>query len=105
MVSFDLHLSIAVHIRATKPSVTVSPNIINVNVGKRVEIRCMPSGIPSPEFIWVKLRENTQSQVLSSKRLLVLEDVRLTDEGTYACRAWNKVGIAQDMVQVITAGE
>ena len=90
---------------SSKPVVRVHPTVLNAIRGDRVTIDCAPLGIPTPEFAWMKLRKNARSILLSKRKLLVIEDVELKDEGTYACRAWNRFGNAEAYTRLSISSE
>eukprot|EP00794_Sanderia_malayensis_P015275 gene15275-16851_t len=101
-ISYD-SVIVSVTNQTEKPAVVVSPTIVKAIVGQRVEIKCEQFGVPSPEFIWVKLRRNAKSLVVSSDAIFVIDDMRMSDAGSYACRAWNRLGIAQANAEIIVS--
>ena len=90
---------------SSKPAVKVSPKVVNAVRGDRVAIECSPLGVPTPEFAWMKLRENARSILLSKRNILIIEDVQLSDEGTYACRAWNRFGTVEAYTKLTVSSE
>ena len=88
-----------------KPSVTVQPNILNAVRGDRVLINCNPMGIPTPEFAWMRLRQDAPSIPVSKRNTLTIEDVQISDAGRYACRSWNTFGIAEAQTELIVSSK
>ena len=91
--------------KSSKPAVKVSPKVVNAVRGDRIAIECSPLGVPTPEFAWMKLRDNARSILLSKRNILIIEDVQLDDEGTYACRAWNRFGNVEAYTKVAVSSE
>ena len=69
-----------------------------------MSIICEPTGIPTPEFAWMKLRKGARSIAMSQKKVFVIEDVQISDEGMYACRAWNRFGVAEARTRLNVSG-
>ena len=90
---------------SSKPAVMVHPKALNAVRGGSVELDCTPLGVPTPESAWVKLRRNARSILLSKRKRLTLEDIQLNDEGTYACRAWNRFGNAEAYTKLTVSSE
>ena len=99
-----IYFQILVSSQTAKPSVTLHSSVVRSIVGDHVSIICEPSGIPTPEFAWMKLRKGARSIAMSQKKAFVIEDVQISDEGIYACRAWNRFGGAEARSRLNVSG-
>lgn len=72
---------------------TVQPQEVSESEGGTARFQCGREGTPKPVITWEKnnepLPESERFVVLSSAGVLLIEDVRLADAGTYRCRAVN----------------
>uniref|UniRef100_A0A3Q3WEU9 Ig-like domain-containing protein n=1 Tax=Mola mola TaxID=94237 RepID=A0A3Q3WEU9_MOLML len=89
-----------------KVSVKVGPNIpkihlksqslVTVKLGESAKLSCQATGEPSPKITWISPKNDMIS--MSSDKFQILEDgmlvnnVKLADEGKYACVAQNSAG-------------
>ncbi|XP_041479561.1 basement membrane-specific heparan sulfate proteoglycan core protein-like [Lytechinus variegatus] len=99
-------------IACSEPLVVLAPvEIIQVQIGERVEIICEAQGVPTPIISWrlnwgpVPERAIITSQ--NGRGSLVLENVRESDQGAYSCEAMNNQGyiLAQpDAIVTIISG-
>ncbi|CAH3043317.1 unnamed protein product [Pocillopora meandrina] len=75
---------------------------IVVNETGTASFQCEVEGNPQPKVTW--LRDN--SSLLANKRVvstaggLVINDVTLTDDGTYTCEARNILGVMTSLVRL-----
>lgn len=85
---------------------------IDAVLNKTVQLECSVHGTPTPEINWYhedqKIFSGLQSQgnifeILNNNTLLKISNIRLKQEGRYACIAINKVGKAEAniFVQII----
>jgi netrin receptor unc-5 len=82
-------------------------------IGKSVEIRCLPpTGEPKPTISWLKNNEKMNLNLdetrilISNEGSLLINDVRLVDNGNYTCVAENIAGRRMsDMAQLIVEGK
>uniref|UniRef100_A0A3Q2CT39 Hemicentin-1 n=1 Tax=Cyprinodon variegatus TaxID=28743 RepID=A0A3Q2CT39_CYPVA len=89
-VTLSIELSVLV-----PPKIHPGPKVIKVQVGHKVELGCMVSGVPEPTLSWTK---NNKSYPVSRDGSLTLSDIKCEDEGIYTCTATNTAG--QDQAQV-----
>ena len=89
-----------------KVSVKVGPNtpkihlksqsLVTVKLGESAKLSCQATGEPSPKITWISPKNDMIS--MSSDKFQILEDgmlvnnVKLADEGKYACVAQNSAG-------------
>ena len=88
---------------------TVNPERVDVNLGERVEVNCSVHNISRPFMLrWDKYLNNSKFKVRlniktphvktyspsDNTRLLVMNSVRVEDEGTYTCVAVHANGQA-----------
>ena len=84
-------------ISISPPSIVIPPMSIVVNETGTASFQCEIEGNPQPKVIW--LRDN--SSLLANKRVmptaggLVINDVTLTDDGTYICEARYILGLCR----------
>ncbi|XP_037084617.1 roundabout homolog 2-like, partial [Pollicipes pollicipes] len=77
-----------------KPFFLRPPSDVTSAVSRRVELACQVSGDPQPQIVWRRVgAELPVGRVhVTDDKSLRIDDVRLTDEGEYVCRAENAVG-------------
>ena len=63
-----------------------------VNIGEKVDIPCIASGVPKPEIVWTRT-ESSQSNETSSLNvqggILSLENAKKNQSGNYMCTVFN----------------
>ncbi|ETE56194.1 hypothetical protein L345_18095, partial [Ophiophagus hannah] len=79
-----------------KPSFVIQPQNTEVLVGESVTLECGVSGHPPPHVVWMlssglPLPQNPRFNITSSGGLYI-QNVTLSDEGKYSCKASNREG-------------
>ncbi|KAL1130028.1 hypothetical protein AAG570_012971, partial [Ranatra chinensis] len=73
---------------------------IQTQLGKSVVFECMVTGWPKPKLSWTKdgtpLKSSFRHFFTADDQLLVIMDVRLSDEGTYECEIVNPLGVEKE---------
>ena len=63
-----------------------------VNIGEKVAIPCIASGVPKPDIVWTRI-ESSQSNETSSLNvqggILSLENAKKNQSGNYMCTVFN----------------
>uniref|UniRef100_A0A8C6VHK2 Ig-like domain-containing protein n=1 Tax=Naja naja TaxID=35670 RepID=A0A8C6VHK2_NAJNA len=80
----------------SKPSFVIHPQNTEVLVGESVTLECGVSGHPPPRVVWMlssglPLPPNPRFNITSSGGLYI-QNVTLSDEGKYSCKASNREG-------------
>ena len=89
------------------PSIVTPPMPIVVNETGTASFQCEVEGNPQPKITW--RRDN--SSLLADKRVvptgggLVINDVRLKDDGTYTCEARNILGVITSLARLTVQGK
>ena len=80
---------------------------IVVNETGAASIQCEVEGNSQPKVTW--LRDNfsllANKRVVSTAGGLVINDVTLTDDGTYTCEARNILGVMKSSVRLTAQGK
>ncbi|XP_061165065.1 cell adhesion molecule DSCAML1-like [Saccostrea echinata] len=86
------YVTVKVPVVITKPVVNLT-----VTVNNQVFLPCEVYGDPAPNITWYKDQGplSLSSQVRQTVDGLFINDVNMTDEGTYTCLATNEAGTAQ----------
>ncbi|XP_072174592.1 basement membrane-specific heparan sulfate proteoglycan core protein-like [Diadema setosum] len=95
-----------------QPTVIQPPqDQIQAQEGSRVEIRCEAQGIPTPVISWrLNWGPVPERAIITSQNgvgVLVLENVRESDQGAYTCEAMNNQGyilVQPDAILTVIAG-
>lgn len=78
------------------PDIKETPNTVAVPEGSDARLPCDSVGNPATDFTnWTRHGEGVRSMsrfVVLEKGALLIQDVRRTDAGEYACTPHNKVG-------------
>ncbi|KAL1022832.1 hypothetical protein UPYG_G00032950 [Umbra pygmaea] len=86
------------------PSILAGPRVMKVQVGHPVDLPCVVRGIPQPSLAWLKeggsLRVDGTRYRTSADGSLTLDQVGLSDQGTYTCVATNTAGRGQANIQL-----
>ncbi|XP_030000348.1 hemicentin-1 [Sphaeramia orbicularis] len=84
----NVSLSYNLHIQA-KPRIQPAPSFLKALLGQTVTLPCVVQGEPSPEVSWF---HNGLPVGVKNTTPLRIQQVRLTDQGTYQCVAKNSAG-------------
>ncbi|KAM6944598.1 hemicentin-1 [Lycodopsis pacificus] len=84
----NVSLSYNLHIQA-KPRIQPAPSLLKALIGQRVTLPCVVQGQPSPEVSWF---HNGLPVGVKNTAPLRIQQVSLTDQGTYQCVARNSAG-------------
>ena len=84
-----------------------SPHPQSVEVGKQVEMRCIPpAGEPPPDVYWlknnVKIEPADKNVILSKEGHLLIGEAKLQDTANYTCVAENIAGKRQSDPAMLT---
>ena len=94
-------------ISISPPSIVTPPMSIVVNETGTASFQCEVEGNPQPKLTW--LRDNSSllvnKRVVSTAGGLVINDVTLTDDGTYTCEARNILGVMTSSVRLTVQGK
>uniref|UniRef100_A0A1B6EDX6 Basement membrane-specific heparan sulfate proteoglycan core protein n=1 Tax=Clastoptera arizonana TaxID=38151 RepID=A0A1B6EDX6_9HEMI len=83
----------------TPPRVNIEPPYLQVREGQPVELRCLTTGVPTPNLIWEKDgRGSLNPQYTFSNGVFRIPYVRKEDEGHYRCIATNPFGTSDASV-------
>lgn len=78
------------------PEIVDMPDTVAVPEGSDARLPCVSQGNPNTDFTnWTRHGEDLRSQsrfAVLEKGALLIQDVRRTDAGEYACTPYNKVG-------------
>ncbi|KAK5870403.1 hypothetical protein PBY51_025039 [Eleginops maclovinus] len=74
------------------PVVTVFPTSVLLMAGAQLNLSCTVKGHPEPELSWSFRSADGQVVALGSSGQLVIDQVRLSDDGRYDCEAKNSEG-------------
>ena len=89
------------------PSIVTPPMPIVVNETGTASFQCEVEGNPQPKLTW--LRDNSSllvnKRVVSTAGGLVINDVTLTDDGTYTGEARNILGVMTSSVRLTVQGK
>ena len=88
-----------------EPQLIVNPSSpVSVTGGSSVTLECTAAGSPPPVVQWIiegHPRSNLQIRETNRGVLkLIIENVRLEDQGNFTCQAENIVGLTQESVQL-----
>ncbi|KAM6457875.1 peroxidasin homolog isoform 1-T2 [Liasis olivaceus] len=89
----------------SKPAFVIHPQNTEVFVGGSVTLECGVSGHPAPRVVWMlssgsPLPQNSRFTITSSGGLYI-QNVTLSDEGKYSCKATNREGSVMATANVI----
>ena len=76
--------------------------------GKSVNISCQAKGYPAPNLTWwfknIELPNDYRHSVIfaGNKSILIIEQLRSSDQGKYICHARNDIGPADQAVCVLS---
>jgi hypothetical protein len=90
------------------PTIISSPSPVLATIEKRVNLQCRVYGVPQPIVKWMK---NSTAVEYLSDRYVVLSDgtlqiqnVQVEDKGHFTCRATNKFGSQEKLMELIVTG-
>uniref|UniRef100_T1JCN0 Ig-like domain-containing protein n=1 Tax=Strigamia maritima TaxID=126957 RepID=T1JCN0_STRMM len=89
------------------PKIIYTQSEVNAKVGEKIFLPCVANGNPAPKYIWTKqtssgsfekMQINGRRKLMSG--LLVIENARTSDMGTYICTADNNINSDKIIIQV-----
>ncbi|XP_060933914.1 hemicentin-1 [Limanda limanda] len=73
-----------------------SPVVVNVLVGKSVDLECESNAVPPPTITWYKngraVTESANLRILAEGQMLQIKGSEVSDTGQYVCKATNVAG-------------
>lgn len=91
------------------PSIEDGPTVVAATVNSRTLLSCDTIGLPRPEVRWEKngraIPATGARYIMSRSGSLQLNDVQVTDSGTYRCIAENSAGSTSRDVELLVHGE
>ena len=69
--------------------------------GQNVTISCSATGQPQPSITWSKSIGGRPHRTVVKNGALKMYNVKREDRGTYVCKAENKLGTAEDAIQLV----
>ncbi|KAL3196677.1 hypothetical protein MRX96_045142, partial [Rhipicephalus microplus] len=76
------------------PMWTSEPRDVSAVSGSNVTVQCTASGSPPPKITWTRTKDGGSATVPTENGRLLIHNVRVSEAGTYFCRADNGVGSA-----------
>jgi len=90
------------------PSIEDGATVVAATVGSRTLLSCDTIGLPRPQVRWEKdgrvIRQAGARHVMSRRGSLQLNDVQVSDTGTYRCVAENSAGTVSRDIQLLVHG-
>lgn len=75
-----------------------------VPLGSSLTLTCEAEGKPKPAFTWMALKPDGRSVEMGKHQDLFMQDVSLSDAGTYQCDVSNNLGRQNASVSVVVQG-
>ncbi|XP_051977865.1 vascular cell adhesion protein 1-like [Xyrauchen texanus] len=75
--------------------------VTTVSFGSSLTLTCEAEGNPKPVFTWMVLKSDGQSVEIVKHQELFMENVSLSDAGTYQCEVSNELGRKKANVSVV----
>ncbi len=72
-----------------------------MKVGEEVIIECTSHGVPEPSYKITHI----DTETVHNEKTFTISEAKLSDNGTYECVAWNKLGNDSDSKNVIVVGK
>ncbi|XP_019388750.1 PREDICTED: mucosa-associated lymphoid tissue lymphoma translocation protein 1-like [Crocodylus porosus] len=72
-----------------EPVIVINPTVLEVKVGKELQLQCAALGIPAPHYQWYHNGKPMEDQ---KKKKLLINSAKVSDSGTYLCCAANSHG-------------
>ncbi|KAL1425981.1 hypothetical protein MTO96_018689 [Rhipicephalus appendiculatus] len=95
-----------VFVKVKSPPVwTSEPQDVSAVSGSNVTAQCTASGSPPPKITWTRTKDGGSTTVPMENGRLIIHNVRVSEAGTYSCRAENGVGSAIEKSIRITISE
>jgi hypothetical protein len=75
----------------TNSIITPFSDNYQVNIGEKVAIPCIASGVPKPEIVWTRIdsQSNETSSLNVQGGILSLENAKKNQSGNYMCTVFN----------------
>ncbi|KAL1251420.1 hypothetical protein QQF64_019216 [Cirrhinus molitorella] len=93
-------MSVHLSVLSAPHNITVS-GATTVPLGSSLTLTCEAEGKPKPAFTWTALKPDGQSVEMGKHQNLFMQDVSLSDAGTYQCDVINDVGSQMATVSVV----
>ena len=96
--------------RTVPPTISAVISFVTAVVGSRASLECTATGDPTPVWTWTRDGVNIsgmsgQYTLESDSAVLVVENVRVEDEGDFQCHASNVAGMATGTVTLNVIGK
>ncbi|RXN20466.1 vascular cell adhesion 1-like protein [Labeo rohita] len=91
---------VSLNVDAAPHNVKVS-GVTAVPLGSSLNLTCEAEGKPKPAFTWTALKPDGQSVEMGKHQVLFVQDVSLSDAGTYQCDVSNDLGSQMASVSVV----
>ncbi|CAL8147958.1 unnamed protein product [Orchesella dallaii] len=83
---------LSVSFLSSPPSARIEPERQTIAQGSFIEIRCVPTGNPSPVIEWSKVGSTLPDSVQRNSEVLRIERADVSDSGVYVCQVENAAG-------------